>query len=88
MSTVLHLSIYMGRKGVLRLCKNHLRADFVAKGVLECHKLLKSWKILVQKGVLERILICSSFNLDLQLCLKYFLLFVKIYFFQIVSRCL
>lgn len=50
---MLYFSMYMRRKGVPRLPKNHLRADFVAQGLLECHKLLKSLKILVQRGVLD-----------------------------------
>lgn len=50
--SVLRFPMYMGSKDVLRLVGNQLRADFVAQGVLEHHKLLKRWKILVQKWVL------------------------------------
>lgn len=49
MRSVIRFPMYMGSKDVLGLVGNQLRADFVAQGVLEHHKLLKRWKILVQK---------------------------------------
>lgn len=85
---ILHLSIYVGRrKWVLRLPKNHLRADFVAKGVLECHKLLKRWKILVQRGVLDGHSVpFLAWTCGCVSNTYVFLLFVKIYLFQMLSR--